>query len=144
MISLPEEIIKLSLASSGFMAGLVWYVQLVHYPSFHFLTDRMYAFHKQHVKRTGWIVMPVMLIELGTSALLLYLLPVDWLNVTQFGMVVILWISTFLIQVPLHNKIGAADSIEEIEETINTLIQTNWLRTLLWSGRAALLLIFWV
>ena len=62
----------LHVASVWFMTGLIWLIQLVHYP----LMDRIppdgfIEFHQSHSFRITWIVAPVMLLELMTSILLI-------------------------------------------------------------------------
>lgn len=121
------------------MTGLIWFVQLVHYPSFRFLNEENFAkFHKHHSVRTGIIVMPVMSIELATSGVLVW--TEGWLTLNAFGfyLVVLIWLSTFLLSVPKHNalKHGKVDSL------IDGLVNTNWFRTILWSIKSGLSL--WV
>ena len=59
-----------------FMTGLIFYVQIVHYPSFSFVSEKRFRdFHHFHVRRTSYVVMPVMLAELVTGALLLWFSP---------------------------------------------------------------------
>ncbi len=50
-------------------------------------------------------------------------------------LVVAIWASTGLIQVPLHDRLGSNPAAE----TVRRLVLSNWLRTVLWSSRAVLL-----
>ena len=50
------------------------------------------------------------------------------------GLVVAIWLSTFLVQVPLHNALAAGKDPLLIER----LISTNWWRTGLWTLKAIL------
>ncbi len=138
MISL-DTIFLINTFCTFFMTGLIWFVQLVHYPSFRFLNEENFAkFHKHHSVRTGIIVMPVMSIELATSGVLVW--TEGWLTLNAFGfyLVVLIWLSTFLLSVPKHNalKHGKVDSL------IDGLVNTNWFRTILWSIKSGLSL--WV
>ncbi len=133
---MAETAFILSSVSGFYMTGLIWFVQLVHYPCFRLQQPEGFkAFHRHHSVRTAWAVIPAMLIELGASAWLA--LFASWMspwNQIIFGLVVLIWLSTFLIQVPLHGKLsGGYDT-----ETIEKLISTNWIRTLLWSLKAGL------
>lgn len=126
-------IFKLHLLFSLYMLGLIWFVQLVHYPLFAAVgPDRFVAYEQQHTRRTSWVTAPIMLLELGTAVLLVYFNQRSgfyWLNLTG---VALLWLSTFFIQVPLHNRlIGVYDT-----GAIKKLVQTNWIRTVIWTGRA--------
>jgi hypothetical protein len=49
----------------------------------------------------------------------------------------IVWASTFLIQVPLHNRLGSGFN----HEVIQLLVNTNWIRTIGWSLRAILVVL---
>jgi hypothetical protein len=118
-----------------FMTGLIWMVQLVHYPSFHFVENNEFQkFHGFHSTRISIIVMPIMLIELGTACYL-------WLTIAGniYGinaiLNVLLFASTFLLSVPFHAKLAKGKSREFIEK----LVLTNWPRTLLWSIRSIIL-----
>jgi hypothetical protein len=55
--------------------------------------------------------------------------------VASAALVVLIWASTGLIQVPLHDQLGANPAAE----TVRHLVLSNWLRTVLWSARAVLL-----
>ncbi|MBO6572861.1 MAG: hypothetical protein JJ958_10500 [Balneola sp.] len=121
------------------MTGLIWFVQLVHYPSFHFVNEENFAkFHKHHTVRTGIIVMPVMSVELVTSGVLAWMEGWTTLNAFGFYLVILIWLSTFFLSVPKHNalKHGKVDSL------IDGLVNTNWFRTILWSIKSGLSL--WV
>lgn len=48
-----------------------------------------------------------------------------------------LWASTFLLQVPCHNRLGQAYH----PATHQRLVRTNWIRTLIWTSRLLLLLL---
>jgi len=64
-------------AATLFMTGLIWFVQVVHYPLLAEVGEREFArFHELHSRRVTWIVPPVMAVELVT-ALVLALAPPD-------------------------------------------------------------------
>lgn len=131
-----EEILILNLFSSFFLCGLIWTVQLVHYPAFHGFDKKAYphwiAFHKS---RISFIVVPVMLVELITSILLSFSdAPLLLLQRTGLGLVILIWLTTFFLQVPLHEKLSAGYN----QETVRKLVSSNWWRTFLWSSKSAL------
>jgi len=131
----------INFSSSCFMTGLIWFVQVVHYPSFlnHSTNNSGFReFHSKHVFRTGLVVIPVMLAEFATSiALSLSASPVTNINVTGLVIVVLIWLSTFLLQAPTHNKLQKGFD----ERLIQRLIHTNWIRTTLWSIKTLLSLL---
>ena len=62
------------LISTSIMVGVIWVIQLVHYPSFHFIDKNIYAaFQKFHMNKISIIVLPVMMVEIITGLILLYL-----------------------------------------------------------------------
>lgn len=128
----------LNLASSLFLAGLIWTIQIVHYPIFHRLETDNFADHIHfHKGAISLLVVPVMTIELGTSAWLAWFASSNLIyHQTGFVTVIIIWLITFFVQVPLHSRLSVARN----EKAINHLVKTNWLRTILWSVKAALIL----
>ena len=53
------------------MTGVIWFVQIVHYPLFASVGgDRWTTYHAGHTRRTGWVVAPLMVAELGSAAVL--------------------------------------------------------------------------
>lgn len=131
-----EVILIINLFSSFFLCGLIWVVQLVHYPSFHGF-DKV-DYHKWmnfHISGISVIVVPLMLTELGSSLLLTFIdAPFPVIQQTGLGIVILIWLITFIVQVPLHEKLtGGYD-----KEVVDKLIRSNWWRTLLWSLKSAL------
>lgn len=126
------EIANLSVSWALF--GLIWVVQLSHYPGFKYVAkDQFLAFHQHHTKSITLIVMPLMLIELGLAILFVFKIGnLYWLSLS---LVIIIWLSTFFIQIPLHNLLGKGKDLTVIQKLVNT----NWIRTFLWTAKALLL-----
>ena len=125
-----------------FMVGLIWFVQVVHYPLAAAVGDSAFAAYQQaHMARTSWVVGPPMLVELATTVLLLVHRPpgvptwAPWAGAVLLGAV---WGSTALFQVPLHSALTAGLDVERVER----LVATNWIRTVGWSLRGLLALGF--
>jgi hypothetical protein len=130
-----ELIFLINGSTSIFLCGLIWVIQLVHYPSFHFVEEsRFIEFQAFHTRRIDYIVMPLMSIELGTSAAMWWFS--NYMELTSFGFYVVLliWIATGLFSVPNHNKLEKAKDTAAIQALVNT----NWIRTILWTMKAAL------
>jgi uncharacterized membrane protein len=128
------------LAATLFMTGLIWFVQVVHYPLMARVdTEAFAAYEQQHQRRTGWVVGPAMLIEMLTGIWLLLDPPPAFgfrAAVALFVMLLLIWASTAFVQVPLHRRLEAGPD----PAAVSRLVQTNWLRTMLWSARGAVLL----
>jgi len=120
-----------------FMTGVIWLVQLVHYPAFHHVDASGFArFHAFHSARITWIVLPAMTVELATAVLLVAREGRPWL--WNLGGVVLIWAATGLLSVPLHTQLATAPPAA-LPGLIDRLVATNGPRTLLWTVRSAAL-----
>ena len=135
-------VLMLQITSTLLMTGIIWFVQIVHYPLFARVGGSGFAaYEAEHATRTGWVVGPLMCIELATAALFLFarFRPGSVSAASAWaGMVLVLliWTSTAFIQVPLHNKLSSgADAA-----VIARLVGTNWIRTIAWTFRSVLVL----
>lgn len=130
----------IQLAASFFMTGLIWFVQLVHYPLFDKVGFNAFPqFHAEHTRRTSVVVMPVMLIELVTGVWLILLYHDGWGGICSRIIVLLLiaiWLSTFLVQVPVHGRLG----IFFQRFFYDRLVRSNWIRTIAWTIKSGLLL----
>ena len=137
--------------TTGFMTGLIWFVQIVHYPIYvHVGSEKMREYQEFHVRRTTLVVFPAMVLELLGGSLLLVS---DWQGSAQqpalwgFILLAIIWLSTLVLQIPNHGKIGQITPVTEESKVseriaIQALVKTNWVRTLAWSTRLVLLAIY--
>lgn len=126
------------LAGSVAMMTVGWYCQLVHYPSFLFIAqDRFAEFHAKHTSMTGIVVVPAMMAELLASVWIVGERPAGmsapW-ALTGLGLAILAWAGTFLMAVPLHQKLST-DGWDE--STIRALVASNLPRTLAWTAHAA-------
>jgi hypothetical protein len=125
-------LLAVHLAATWYMTGVIWIIQMVHYPLMGKLGATFVECQSLHQTRMGSLVGPPMLIELGAAALLCWLQPrepVWWIGI---ALLTGIWLSTFLVQVPKHNRLACA--FEPREHA--SLVTTNWLRTVLWTLRA--------
>ena len=125
----------LQIVFTALMTGVIWVIQLVHYPSFHYVNMVVYPkFQKFHMKRISFIVMPFMIMEMLT-AFLLVSLNQSVVYVLNLLALILIWLSTAFLSVPCHSKLEKAYSYEQVDR----LVRTNWPRTILWSLRLTLL-----
>lgn len=127
-----------------FMAGLIWFVQVVHYPLFARVgPDAFQRYERGHQALTTRVVGPAMLVELVTALWLLFLpelAGVRALASIGLALLVVNWLSTAILQVPCHRRLeGGFD-----ERAAARLTATNWLRTLCWSARGVIALLLLV
>jgi len=135
-------LLPLQLLSTLAMFGLIWFVQVVHYPLFLQVgAENFPAYETAHANRTTYVVAPLMLMELATAGLLLLpgmrpsSIPM-WQAWAGAGLGGVIWFSTAFLQVPLHNRLQVGYSAD----VIGKLVATNWIRTVAWSLRAMLVL----
>ena len=122
------------------MVGLIWFVQVVHYPLFAAVGERSFVGYKQdHTRRTSWVVGPFMAVE-GVAALLILASPGDDLGrslpLLGLALLAIVHASTITLQVPAHRQLSASAD----RHVMRRLVATNWIRTVGWSARAVLAL----
>lgn len=136
----PTTIVLANIGSTLFLAGVIWFVQLVHYPLFASVGQNQFSrYETEHASRTTWIVAPAMLIEAAISALLIWFRPATLGIGTAFVgllLVGVIWGSTFAVQVPLHARLSFGFE----SKAHRSLVATNWIRTVAWTARALLAL----
>jgi len=129
-----SEIIILNLFLSSFMFGLILTTQLVTYPLFSSISSSGFTnYHFNYVSKISRIAGPAMLLELIIAAFLFY----NFGNLSSkliFLVTILIFLSTLLIQVPIHDRIKyKANNL-----LFKKLVMTNWIRTLLWSLKCIL------
>jgi hypothetical protein len=142
---MTSAVIAIHTMSTLMMTGLIWFVQLVHYPLFSYAGKQAFVrFEKQHVRRTTWIVLPLMIAEAVTALALVIL---AWnhrdvrLPLLGLFLLVIIWASTLCVQVPCHKTLAGGFNAA----TADRLVRTNWIRTVAWTARGVVaVLIPWV
>ena len=131
------------LFATFFLTGLIWVIQLVHYPSFHYIAfdrDQFSKFHTFHSRQISLIVVPMMALELFTAICLFYLEP-STLWVLNLLSILMIWKTTFLVSVPLHNKLSQPSlSDDDLKKHISKLVASNWARTTIWTARSLILI----
>ncbi len=132
-----------NLLLTGFLTGLIWYVQVAQYPLFlNVGKNEFLDYHAQHSNLTTLVVILPMLFELGTSGLLLLSRPAEfasWVAILALLLNVAIWAATFFVSVPLHNQLDAHGYDAQV---IGQLVATNWLRTIAWTARLGILTFF--
>ena len=128
-------------AATLFMTGVIWIVQSVHYPLFALVgRDRFPEYARGHQRRIAPVVGIAMTVEAATAVLLLHFTPagVDR-SLLVVGAVLLLpiWLSTALLQMPVHRRLSAGYD----DRAASRLVTTNWLRTSLWSARSVVILV---
>lgn len=126
--------------ASVFMTGLIWTVQVVHYPLFAAVGASSHlAYQRAHMRRISWIVGPMMLIEAVSAAALIAAPPEGlprWMLFVGAVLLGLVWLSTATLQGPMHARLARG-----FDPRVHAaLVVTNWIRTIAWTARGILAL----
>jgi hypothetical protein len=135
MTNTESTLLAVHLAATAAMMGLIWFVQLVHYPLFAAVgPDHFVAYESAHQRRTTWIVGPLMGVE-GVSALMIIAALREEvglaLPLVGLALLAVIHASTVFLQLPAHVRLAKAYDVEVQQR----LVRTNWIRTIGWSLR---------
>lgn len=137
-MNLLQGLLLINSAATWYMVGLIWVVQVVHYPLFALVpAEAFQPYHSAHLTRISLVVILPMLIELLTALILAAVPPVgvpSGLALLGAALVLLVWALTFLVQSPQHGLLQAGFS----REVIAALVSGNWWRTLVWTLRGGL------
>jgi len=137
-----KGLLLLNFASTWFLVGLIWMVQVVHYPLFARVgLAEFVRYETAHASLITLVVGPLMLLELLTALLLLSVWPTSlppWLGWLGLALIGLIWLTTMFVSVPLHARLA-----QGFDAQVHALlVATNWIRTLAWTARG--LLVGWV
>ena len=133
-------ILLANLACALLLTGLIWTVQLVHYPLFGSVGQvGLAAYVRAHGARIGLLVAPLMSLELIAAGWMAIRPPPSvpgWAAWSGLGLVAAIWVVTAAVFVPVHGRLAATPTPADLA----MLVSANWLRTGAWTARSALLL----
>ena len=127
-----------NVAATWMMVGVIWFVQLVHYPllSLVKVSDAPHV-ALEHQRRTAFVVMVPMTVEGVSTLVLLGATPEAvwwWLPWAGGVLLAVALGCTVLLSVPLHKQMAESPK----STTGQRLVRTNWPRTIAWSLRGLL------
>lgn len=137
-MAFTTALLLIQAVASGAMCGIIWFVQVVHYPLFARVGGDERGFASENQRCTGTVVIPIMFLEGATAAALAWAPPPGippLIAGAGLAAVVILWLSTAFVQMPLHARLAHGGHAPDL---VARLVRSNWLRTLLWTLRAIL------
>ena len=130
---MTSSLALITLAAAAFMAGVLWVIQVVHYPLLgEVADDSITRIATKHQGLVTWVVGPVMVVEASSSLLLLFRSPTEAIvpSLIAFGLLVTAVSVTVFQAVPLHSKIAACQAY-----LIAKLGRINLTRTVAWTLR---------
>jgi hypothetical protein len=132
------RLLLLHLFVTAALAGLIWTIQLVHYPLFDYVErTRFVGFEQAHSARISYIVGPLMGAEFLCALLIVWQRPKAvpmWLVLAAFAVLLVVHATTVFFSVPAHTILGRGYNAEAHHRLVNT----NWIRTIGWTVRAGL------
>lgn len=132
-------VIQAHLAATWIMVGVIWFVQICHYPLFALIPEDAFpVYEAAHRRLTTWVVLPTMAVEAFSTV---------WLTLQTrgtrrriaaagVGLLALIWGVTFFVQVPLHEQLQTAFRADVHAR----LVHNNWWRTIAWTLRGILAL----
>ena len=122
---------ELNKFSNLLMIGISILVQFIIYPAFKNPDFKNFnSFHLSYSNKMFYIVAPVMLTELFSSLILVYISPSKTYQISLVFLVLI-WLLTFLFIVPIHNFLSTNHSKKKVQK----MIKLNGLRTFFWFSK---------
>jgi hypothetical protein len=130
-----DLVLLINLLSTWTMVGVIWFVQIVHYPLLSVVPVQSAAsVAVEHQRRTGWVVGAPMALEGVTTLALLVLVPegVAWFVPWLAGIPLAVALgATIFLSVPRHERMAREPDAQVGKE----LVSTNWVRTIAWTVR---------
>ena len=140
MLIEEKELAIANLLVAAILTGLIWTIQVVHYPSFKYVeASQFIEFQHRHMRNISYVVIPLMLLEVFLAI---------WLQMNLGGkistaggvsaniLLLIIWIATFAVSSSIHSQL-ATNGLDY--KLITRLVNTNWIRTIAWTLRTGIL-----
>lgn len=132
---MDDLVLLINLLSTWTMVGVIWFVQVVHYPLLSVVpVESAASVAVEHQRRTGWVVGAPMALEGVTTLALLVMVPegVAWFVPWLAGIPLAVALgATIFLSVPRHERMAR----EPDAQVGNELVSTNWVRTIAWTVR---------
>jgi hypothetical protein len=137
-VNAPSAVVVAHLVATLFMVGLIWFVQIVHYPLMASVGESHFvAYEARHRTLTACVVGAPMATE-GVCTVWLFLAPPEGMGraIPFVGglLLTVVLASTVWLQVPMHDRLSRGFDASAARR----LVTTNWVRTVGWSARGAL------
>ncbi|MDH3225562.1 MAG: hypothetical protein OEM67_00510 [Thermoleophilia bacterium] len=129
-------VILANLAAAFFMAGMIWTIQIVHYPLLREVgADAFPVYESEHQGRIAALIAAPWAIEILAAITLVVWRPEEvTAYLTWAGLLIALALPalTLFVFAPIHRELS--DGF--ITQAYQRLVSLNWIRTALWSAHA--------
>ena len=117
---------------------LIWLVQIIIYPGLARIPFNDFVnYHKWYATRITIVVLPLMICEVIIAIAWLLVQDNSFYPIVAGGLIILVWCSTFTLQVPIHKSLRAGKD----KSKIRRLVVTNWVRTVAWSLKAIIVIV---
>jgi hypothetical protein len=131
----------MTLAFTLFMTGMIWCMQILEYPLFALVGPQEFpAYHLRHNRGLPFVVIAPSLLALASAITLIVVRP---LSIPLWPCIVVVVLDLFILgytaarEAPLHARL---DRDGYSSAVIHDLVLGNWVRTLIWTANALILL----
>ena len=141
-------VLTVALAATWAMAGVIWVIQVVHYPIFDTVErgpddTGWVRFGERHRASISYVVGPFMALEGATGLWIVAAPPGDAsrvLPLIALALMAVAYGVTAFVSVPLHERLTASFDADAHRR----LVSTNWWRTTAWTLRGVVLVVLLV
>jgi hypothetical protein len=121
-------------AAAWYMVGFIWTMQIVHYPLFDRVgRDAFAAYETEHNRRFGVLVAPGIAVVAVTAVIQLFVRSATTPLAATIGelvLLIVIIVSTVLYQAPQHARLSSGFD----PAAYQTLVNSNWVRTIAWTA----------
>lgn len=131
-------ILLLQVLTTWVLLGILWFIQLVHYPLFRRIKENFVQYERDHLRRTASLLVPIAVVDIALNVMLVISLEKGsciFLISFALAMNIITWLSVFFFQVAEHHSLSDHFS----KKIVHKLVKTNWVSTIAWTVKAALI-----
>ncbi len=130
-----------TLAFTLYMTGMIWSMQVFEYPLFARVGRNEFpSYHAAHNRSLPFFVILPSVLAFGSAVVLFWIRPAGiplWSVALVVALDLAVLVSTAAWQAPLHARLDREGFSAEV---ISTLVRSNWIRTVVWTMNALLLL----
>jgi hypothetical protein len=132
----------ITLALTLYMSGMIWSMQVLEYPLFTLVGPKEFpAYHRLHNRKLLFLVILPSLAAFISAVVLIFTRPARlplWASIVVAVLDLVIVVATVVREAPLHAQLDREGYSPTV---IRQLVQGNWIRTLLWTVNALLLLV---
>jgi hypothetical protein len=131
-----------TLALTLYMCGMIWSMQILEYPLFALVGPKEFpAYHRRHNRGLPFLVILPSIAAFVSAVVLIFTRPARlplWTSIVIAVLDLLIIIATVALEAPLHARLDREGYSPML---IRQLVLGNWIRTLLWTVNAVLLLV---